>query len=102
MVKKCGVAAEIASKSLSVRKLFLLPVCVFDILRCRCLPTSGRVVSGRFESGVVENVGVAAEIASKSLFVQKLFPLPVSGPPFWIPVVGIFDVLVRCQAYQRQ
>jgi len=37
---------------------------------------------GISESGMVENVGVAAEIASPSLSVQKLFLLPVSSPPF--------------------
>ncbi len=35
------------------------------------------VVSGISESGMVENVGIAAEIASPSLSVQKLFLLPV-------------------------
>ena len=44
---------------------------------------SDHVVSGISESGMVENVGVAAEIASPSLSVQKLFPLPVR----------IFDIL---------
>ena len=41
MVENVGVAVEIASPSLSVQKLFLLPVCVVDIrvpdagFRCR-------------------------------------------------------------------
>ncbi len=38
---------------------------------------SGHVVSAIAESEVVENVGVAAETASKSISVQKLFLLPV-------------------------
>ncbi len=38
---------------------------------------SGNVDSAISESGVVENVGVAAETASKSSSVQKLFLLPV-------------------------
>ena len=64
-----GVDVEIASPSLSVKKLFLLPVCVVAILRFPCRATSGHVVSGISESGMVENVGVAAEIASPSLSV---------------------------------
>ncbi len=47
-------------------------------------------------SGMVENVG-AAEIASPSLSVQKLFLLPVSSLPFWIPAVAIVGVYVRCE-----
>ncbi len=38
---------------------------------------SDHVESAISESGVVENVGVAAETASKSISVQKLFLLPV-------------------------
>ena len=86
MAENVGIAVEIASKSLSVQKLFPLPVSVVDIsvpdVGSRCRPTSGHVVSGISESGVVDNVGVTTEIASPSLFVQKLFPLPVSSPPF--------------------
>jgi hypothetical protein len=66
-----GVAFEIASSSLSVQKVFLLPVRVVDIrvpdAGSRCRQTSGRVVSGISESGVAENVGVAVEIAPPSL-----------------------------------
>ncbi len=76
------VAADITSLSLSVQKLFLLPVCVIVILRFTCRPTSGYVVSGISESSIVENVGVAAELALPSFSVQKLFLLPVSSPPF--------------------
>jgi hypothetical protein len=43
----------------------------------RCRPRSDVVGSDTSESGVVENVGVAVTIASPSLSVQKLFPLPV-------------------------
>ncbi len=82
MVENVGVAAEIASPSLSVQKLFLLPVCVVAILRFPCRQTSGHVVSGISESGMVENVGVAAGIPSPSLSVPKLFILPVSSLPF--------------------
>ena len=78
MVENVGVAAEIASPSHSVQKLFLLPVCVVAILRFPCRPTSDHVVSGISESGMAENVGAAAEIASPSLSVQKLFLLLVS------------------------
>jgi len=76
MVKNVGVAAEIASSSLSVQKIFLLPVCVVAILHFPCRRTSGHVISGISESSMVENVGVAAKIASPSLCVQMLFLLP--------------------------
>ena len=82
VVETVRVDVEIASPSLSVQTLFLLPVCIVAILRFRGRPTSGHVVSGTSESGLVENVGVAAEIASPSLSVQKLCLLPVSSPPF--------------------
>ncbi len=39
---------------------------------------SGNVGSDISESGMVANVGAAVGIASLSLSVQKLFPLPVS------------------------
>ena len=38
----------------------------------------GRVSSAIFESGNVENVGIAVGIASLTLSAQLLFPLPVS------------------------
>ncbi len=82
MAENVGIAYEIALPSFSVQKLFLLPVYVIAILRFPCRPTSGHVVSGISESGMVENMGVAAEIASPSLSVQKLFLLPVSSLPF--------------------
>ena len=43
---------------------------------------SGRVGDVIFESGIVENVGVAVGIASPSASVQKLSPLPVSTSGF--------------------
>ncbi len=67
MVENVGVAAETASKYISVKKLFLLPVFVAAILNCGCLPISDHVASAISESGVVENVGVAAETTSKSI-----------------------------------
>ncbi len=90
------VDVEVASPSLSVQKLVLLPVCVVAILRLPCWPTSGHVVSGISESVMVENVGVAAEIASPSPSVQKLFLLPVSSLPFLIPAVAIVGIQVLC------
>ena len=39
---------------------------------------SGRVDSAIFESGIVENVGVAVDMASLAISVRSLFPLPVS------------------------
>ncbi len=77
VVANVRIDVEIVSPSLSIQTLFLRPVCVVAILGFSCRPTSGHVVSGISESGMVENVGVAAEIASPSLSVQKLFLLPV-------------------------
>ena len=42
----------------------------------RCRATLGQVVSGTSEWGMVENVGVASEVALPSFSVQKLFVLP--------------------------
>ncbi len=47
---------------------------------------SGRVGSVITKTGVVDNVGVAVGIVSPSVFIQKLFPLPVSTSGF---VTGI-------------
>ena len=47
-----------------------------------CRLMSDNVGSVIIRSGVVENVGVAVGIASKSVSVQKLFPLPVSTSGF--------------------
>ena len=58
-------------------RLFPLPVFVATILSFGCRPMSGHVVSVVFVSSMVENVGVAAGIASPALSVQKIFPLPV-------------------------
>ncbi len=46
------------------------------------LTMSGNVGSVIFGSGMVEIVGVAVGIASPSVSVQKLFPLPVSSSGF--------------------
>ncbi len=57
---------------------------------------SDHVVSAVSESGVVESVAVAAETASKSISVQKLFLLPVFTSGFvtdiWVSDDG------RCRA----
>ncbi len=50
---------------------------------------SGRVGSATSMSGVVDNVGVAVEIALPSVSVQKLFPLPVPWPTLCLPDVGL-------------
>ena len=42
----------------------------------------GNVGNVIFESGILENMGVAVGIALKSVSVQKLFPLPVSTSGF--------------------
>ena len=45
-------------------------------------PMSGCVGSVISKSGMVKNVAVAVRIASPSVSVQKLLPLPVSWPTF--------------------
>ncbi len=82
IVENVGVAVGIASLTLSVRVLFPLPgsssSSVADISGFRCWPMSGRVDSAISGSGIVENVGAAVGIASLTLSVHLLFPLPVS------------------------
>ena len=57
---------------------------------------SGSVSSDMSKSDMVENVGVAVGIASKSVSVQKLFPLPVSTSGF------VADILVSDADQCRQ
>ncbi len=90
VVENVGAAAETASKSISVQKLFLLPVLVAAIVNFGRRSISRDVVSAISESVMVENVGAAVGIASLSRSVQKLFlplisPCQFSGvePPFW-------------------
>ena len=45
-----------------IQELFPLPVFVVPILDSGCRPMSDTVGAGMFESGIVENVGVAVEI----------------------------------------
>ena len=58
-------------------------------------PMSDNVGDVIFGSGMVEYVGVAVGIASKSVSVQKLFPLPVSTSGF-VADISIADVC-RCR-----
>ena len=51
-------------------------------VRFRRRPMSDNVGGVKFGSGMVENVGVAVGIASPTVSVQKLFPLPVSTSGF--------------------
>ena len=57
IVENVEVAAGTASKSISVQKLFLLPVLVASVLNFGCRLMSGQVVSAISESGVAKNVG---------------------------------------------
>jgi hypothetical protein len=82
-VANVGVAIGIASQSVSVQTLFLLPVSwptINHILPFRGRPMSGNVGDDISESGMVANVVVAVGIASLSVSVQTLFLLPVSWP----------------------
>ncbi len=84
-VKNVWLVAEIASPFLSVRKLFPLPVWIAVLRR----PTSDHVDSTKYRSGMVENVGVAVEIVSPSIFIQNVyntFVLAVAILDFPLPV----------------
>ncbi len=76
MVKNMVAAVEIASPSLSVQKLFPLPVS-WPTYELPMSANVGRVGSVISKLGMVENIGAAVEIAPPSLSVQKLFLLPV-------------------------
>ena len=54
-----------------------LPVSMTTILNFGSRPTSGNVDRVISESGMVENMGIEVGIATPSLTVEKLFPLPV-------------------------
>ncbi len=86
MVGNVGVAVEIASPSVSVQKLFPLPVFtsgfVADYQTSFEFLMSAVVVSAITESGVVENVGVAVGTASPSPSAHKLSLLLFSTCPF--------------------
>ncbi len=78
MVENTGVEVGIAGPSITVEKLYPLPVLAVAILNVGDKPTSRNVGSTRDVSGVVANVGVAVGIVSPADCVQWLFPLPVS------------------------
>ncbi len=85
--KMCD-SVGIASPALSVQKLFSLPVSGFHFrffyrhFAFGCRPMSGGVGSEISKSGMVEHVEVAVGIASPTLSVQTLLPLPVSTSDF--------------------
>ena len=66
------VDIALCSKAISTSGL------VLDILSSGCRSMSGNVGSDITNSGMVAYVGLAVGIASPSVSVQKLFPLPVS------------------------
>ena len=85
MVDNVGIVIGIAAPSLAVQKLFPLPVFADrhlefwwpSVIVYQRRSTAVSIHSVKSKSGVVENVGVAFEIASQSFTVQKLFPVPV-------------------------
>ncbi len=88
MVDNVGIAVGIAAPSLAVQKLFPLPVFagrhlefLWHAIVYQRQSTSGNVPSVKSKSGVVENVGVAFEIVSKSTTAQKIFPVQIWSPP---------------------
>ena len=50
--------------------------------------------------GHFRKCGVAVGIASPSVSVQKLFPLPVSWLTFWVSVVGLLGMQERCREFR--
>ncbi len=88
MTENMEVEFGIAAPSLAVQKLFPLPVSAgrhfefwWSAIVYQRRSTSDSVPSVKSKSGVVENVGVAFEIAWKFPSVQKLFLVPVWWPP---------------------
>ncbi len=88
MVDNVGLAVGIAAPSTTVHKLFPLAVVAsrhlgfwWSAIVYQRRSTSGSAPSVKSKSGVVGNVGVAFEIVSLSIAVQKLFPVPVWWPP---------------------
>ena len=72
MVENVEVAAGTASQSISVQKLFLLPVLVAAILNFGCRPMSDRVVREISGSGVVKYVTVADSISFVVVIQAKI------------------------------
>ena len=91
MVDNMGVAVGIATPSHAVKKLFPLSVSLAAILNFGSLPsstnvdqrhpTSADVLGVKSKSAMAENLEAAVGIASQSLTVKKLFPVPVWWPP---------------------
>ncbi len=84
MVDNVEIAVGIAAPSLAVQKLFPLPVCagrhlefLWSTIVYQRRSTSDSVQSVKSKSGVIENVGIAFEIASQYSTGQKLYPVPV-------------------------
>ena len=71
------------------RRRPLLPVSMAAILNFDSEIMSSNVCSDMFKWGMVNYVGITIEIATASLAVQKLFPLPVS-----LAVILNFDSLL--------
>jgi len=100
MVANVGVAVGIAYPSISVLKLFpfRFPLQVsWPTFAFRCRPMSDNVGSVKLWSGIVENVGLAIGIASISVSVQKLCPLPVSWTAFALLMSADVGQCGRCQ-----
>ena len=75
MVANVWVAVGIASKSVSVQKLFLLPVSVAAILNFGCRLMSYHVVREISGLGVVENVSVTDSISFVVVIQAKIICL---------------------------
>ncbi len=70
-------------------------------LRFRCRPRWDNDGSAMFGSGILENVGVAVEIALPSVSVQKLVPRPVPWPTLWVPDVGLYRTMSAVSYFSR-
>ena len=104
--RHCPTSADIGSPQSELIISFGL---VADVWSFRCRSLSGRVRSAISKSGMVENVGVAAGIASPSVSVQQLFPLPFSTSGFvtdvWVSNVArcrvVSAVSYLCRAWSK-
>jgi len=98
MVENVGIAAKIASPSLSVQKLFLLPVCVVAIFAFSMSVDVGPCHQWHFRIGLGRKCGESRWYHVAISFHSKFyFLLSVSSLPFWIPAaVAIVGVHARC------
>jgi len=75
--------------SVVVQQLFPLLVLSATIVKFSSQPMSDNALSVKSKSGMIENMVVAIRIASLSLSIQKLFPVPVCDRPLELVVNNV-------------